>query len=248
MNKTLILVAVIVLVLGILGSAWWLNKNNGPVVKPEEDVSLTDFTYDAASRRFLAKGGGLSSIVVQAVPVGEADAENVVLGEMSLERESGKDQEWMMDVPKYPVQTDEIIAVAYKEDGSEVGRLSLAIQGANEIYNALWLQVPFKEAVLSVGESFTSDNITLKLIDVVEDSRCPAGVECIQAGRVTADLELTVDGKTSAISIRSDEGERRIGANYVTMVNVEPAAEEGKTLSATDYEITFYITEDIEKI
>ena len=249
MNKlTKIIIGIIVLVVVIGGLVWWLNAT-GPVEQDGEAAALLSyFTYDGEQRQFVATGRGLSTVVVEGVPVGEEEASNLILGEMTPAGTEDGLEVWTLPVPKYPVQITAIIAVGYDEAGEEVGRLTLALSGATEIYNTLWLQVPFEEAVLSVGESFTVDDFTLKLIDIAEDSRCPAGVECIQAGRVTADLEVTVDGKTSSISLRSDEGERKIGTKYITMVKIEPTAEEGKKLSATDYEITFYITEDISKL
>ncbi|MEK7135971.1 MAG: hypothetical protein AAB821_00045 [Patescibacteria group bacterium] len=251
MTKKKLIFIVILLIIIFGGLVWWLESsrpegNGDEEVKPE----LIDFTYDGASRQFLVIGKNLTSVDVVGVPTSADTNEDEYekMGEMVIDNESDI-QNWILPVPKYPMAITEILAIARNENEEAVGRMSLAIKGATEIYNTLWLQVPFEEAVLSVGESFTTENLTIKLVDIAEDSRCPIGVECIQAGRITTDIEITMDGKISMISLRSDEGERKIGENFfINIVKIEPPAKEGKTLAATDYIISFYVTKEIEKI
>ncbi len=249
MNK--IIVGFVIIVIIAAGAAWWFLAERPGEDGEEIKTELIDFTYDGANRRFVATGRNLGRVDVLGVPAGDGEValtEYEKLGKMTIDSED-EIQTWVLPVPKYPLPISEIIAVAYDQMDAEAGRMSLAIIGETEIYNTLWLEIPFEEAVLSVGESFTTENLTLKLVDIAEDSRCPAGVECIQAGRVTVDVETTLDGKTSMISLKSDEGERTIGeVFFVNIVKIEPPAREGRTLAATDYEITFYITKEIKKL
>lgn len=50
------------------------------------------------------------------------------------------------------------------------------------------IKVPLEESVVING-------ITLKFLEVVEDSRCPKGVNCIWAGRAIVKVEVTADGQ-----------------------------------------------------
>ncbi len=46
------------------------------------------------------------------------------------------------------------------------------------------------------GEAVVLNNITIKFIEVVEDSRCPKGVDCMWAGRAVVKVEVSQNGKT----------------------------------------------------
>lgn len=52
---------------------------------------------------------------------------------------------------------------------------------------------------LGVGESAAVDGRTLRFVEVVEDSRCPEGTECVWAGRAV--LRVAVGGETAALSV-----------------------------------------------
>lgn len=46
------------------------------------------------------------------------------------------------------------------------------------------------------GETVVLKGVTVKFMEVVEDSRCPEGVDCIWAGRAIVKANVTVNGKT----------------------------------------------------
>jgi len=48
-----------------------------------------------------------------------------------------------------------------------------------------------------LGEAITIDNVSIKLLEVLEDSRCPSDVTCIWAGQAKVKVEVNVDGKGS---------------------------------------------------
>lgn len=239
----------IVIVLVLIGAGWWYwdNQNTAePEMGPTGEAVLSDFTVNGSDRELVATGQNLARVEVWSRS--DLADEGEILGEMNLRLEEEDLQTWTWPLPQSPIDTAEIYAIGYNADNVEVGEVSLPFQGREELYNALWLQIPFEEAALSLGETYTDGDFGLKLLDIAEDNRCPAGVECIQAGRVTADLEVTLDGQTEAISLSSDEGERQIGEYYVNLINVDPPAEEGVTLSAADYTLTFYITRELSKL
>lgn len=45
------------------------------------------------------------------------------------------------------------------------------------------------------GETIAIKGVSIKFIEVVEDSRCPKGVTCIWAGRAIVKVEVTANGK-----------------------------------------------------
>ncbi|MBK5212731.1 MAG: hypothetical protein JJE55_03600 [Flavobacteriaceae bacterium] len=49
---------------------------------------------------------------------------------------------------------------------------------------------------LPMGETIVLKGVSLKFLEVLEDSRCPTGVTCIWAGRARVKVAVTSNGKT----------------------------------------------------
>ncbi len=246
MKKIILLFLVVVVALGAI---YWLVVKDWLVVDriPDTKPVLLDFSFNEGTREFVAEGQDLSVVEIKAIPTGTnvEEKDHQLLGEMTIAEEVEK-QTWVMLVPKSPLSVTEIYAVAYDEQGNKVGKMAWGITGATDIYDAIWKQVPFEEVVLQIGQSKNVGSLGLKLIDVPEDSRCPVDVTCIQAGRITADLEININGRLSLISLKSDEGDRRVGNDYfLNITKVEPQGTEGRVIESGDYEITISVTKEV---
>ena len=59
-----------------------------------------------------------------------------------------------------------------------------------------------------VGDSvgITGEAVTVTFNQVVSDSRCPSGVQCIQAGNATIAVTVAVGGNAATLSLNTDEG------------------------------------------
>lgn len=57
------------------------------------------------------------------------------------------------------------------------------------------VQPPVIGIKVPLGESVVINGITIKFLEVLEDSRCPKGVNCIWAGRAIVKVEVIADGK-----------------------------------------------------
>ena len=86
-----------------------------------------------------------------------------------------------------------------------------------------------------IGETANLDGITVRPLELVEDSRCPASVQCVWAGRVriradvsgTGTRELTL-GEPAAVS-----------GGTLTLVDVRPGKRTPGTIPSRDYQFTF---------
>ncbi|WP_412060781.1 hypothetical protein [Rubrivirga sp. IMCC45206] len=58
---------------------------------------------------------------------------------------------------------------------------------------------PIPPAIVELGGSTTVEGRTLRFVEVVEDSRCPEGVDCIQAGR--AQIRLAIGADQAVLSV-----------------------------------------------
>ena len=86
-----------------------------------------------------------------------------------------------------------------------------------------------------LNEVANLDGITVRPLEVIEDSRCPALVQCVWAGRVriraevsgTGSRELTL-GEPAAVS-----------GGTLTLVDVRPGKRTPEKISTRDYQFTF---------
>ena len=105
-----------------------------------------------------------------------------------------------------------------------------------------------EEFCLSIGEGafIIGENLQVRFEEVIEDSRCPRGVTCVWAGRVTCVIELrhtsssyrmvlTESGLTNEYS-----GERYEG--YDLTFHVTPYPEAGKKITKDTYRLHLIIS------
>ena len=109
----------------------------------------------------------------------------------------------------------------------------------------------------SLGTQFTlapgqtaridSELMTIKFIGETQDSRCPTGVECIRAGDVSCDIEITKDGTKNPIILTDTAGsgatEGYTFQNYEIIFSVSPYPEAGKTIAKSDYRLSITISQ-----
>ena len=82
---------------------------------------------------------------------------------------------------------------------------------------------PFR---LELGETWREDGHAVRFVEVVEDSRCPADVECVWAGR--AQVRVEVDGEPFVLTVphepmRDDEAQMiEWGEIQVVVTGLEP--------------------------
>lgn len=105
-----------------------------------------------------------------------------------------------------------------------------------------------EEFYLSPGQRafIAGENLEIKFKEVIEDSRCPRGVTCIWAGRVTCAIELTQAGASYQMSLiesgLTDEYSRESYEGYEIAFHVTPYPEAGKNIAADEYRLHLIIS------
>ena len=102
------------------------------------------------------------------------------------------------------------------------------------------------EFTLSVGQTalIEGEGLTLKFVEVEQDSRCAKGVECIVAGQVTCKVHVNYKGATSDISMTQVGGSLiSFGSlgDYNVGFRVEPYPEAGKPIAESEYKLIMKI-------
>jgi len=115
--------------------------------------------------------------------------------------------------------------------------LFLSACGGKVIETALGKE--FTMALRETGK-ITAEDLSIKLIGVSNDSRCPEGVTCIWAGTVSCLLEITLDGikenYTLVVPGAGDNAGQVYGA-YVFYAKVTPYPRQGIEITETDYRL-----------
>jgi serpin B len=105
-----------------------------------------------------------------------------------------------------------------------------------------------EEFELNVGESayIPGADFTLRFVGVAQDSRCPADVECVQAGDATILVDISQDGRlitSEVLSLASNEIPMVEGYG-VRFVSLAPAPVSTQTIQESGYTATLVVSAD----
>lgn len=104
-----------------------------------------------------------------------------------------------------------------------------------------------QEFTLPVGQkvAIEGQELTIKFVEVISDSRCPAGVECVWAGEAQCALRFTYVGSPADMVIVQPGGDGT-ASDYFIMYKVvfklEPYPQEGHQIAASDYKLVMTVT------
>ena len=100
-----------------------------------------------------------------------------------------------------------------------------------------------KEVTLAIGQTvkIPAENFSIKLTDVINESRCPLGVECFRAGDVTCVLEITISGGTETYNLIVSGNTNQVYKSYKLLADVTPYPKEGEKISKDDYRLILTI-------
>lgn len=116
-----------------------------------------------------------------------------------------------------------------------------AAQGSYDTFN---LNEEF-EIKMSNKAKLNGGNLVIQFVDVTEDSRCPEGVNCIQAGKVTA--KLMANDKSLTLT---KKGKKRggitgnVGDYSIEMMEVNPYPKNNVKVDKEDYSINLKVSKN----
>jgi hypothetical protein len=99
------------------------------------------------------------------------------------------------------------------------------------------------DVVLSVGQTGNAGGVQITLNEILEDSRCPAKVQCIWAGLVKAKVTIQVGTKSETVNIPTSVIPTLFEGHKISIISVTPEKQAGKTITASDYKVTFHVTQ-----
>lgn len=103
--------------------------------------------------------------------------------------------------------------------------------------------LPYGNTTLGIGETASFRGISIRPVSLSEDSRCPQGVQCIQAGTVRVNVQATYDNGATVNQIVRLGSETVFGTFSVGLTSVEPAQRQNVTIDPEDYRFTFKVSQ-----
>ncbi len=98
------------------------------------------------------------------------------------------------------------------------------------------------DLILGVGKTGAVGALNLTFNKLVQDSRCPIDVQCIQAGSVTVNVTMTDGVKSETKNMASDEVPYVFNRYYkISISDVSPNRKSQVEIPARDYVITFHV-------
>lgn len=96
--------------------------------------------------------------------------------------------------------------------------------------------------VSRLGESTVQGDSVITPLAVVEDSRCPSDVMCIQAGTIRLSVKVESGSRAQTI-VPSLEGPARIGSSWLHLLAACPYPQASQPTKAADYRFVLALRE-----
>lgn len=97
--------------------------------------------------------------------------------------------------------------------------------------------------ILRVGERKQFNNLSIRMVRIKEDSRCPINVKCVWAGKVSADVELSRGEFVEIIETTLNIGSSpyMFEGYLIKFVDIKPEKIVGQKINQSEYSATFSI-------
>jgi hypothetical protein len=99
----------------------------------------------------------------------------------------------------------------------------------------------YADVTVALNEQVEAFGVLIQPTDLLEDSRCPLDVQCIQAGTVRTDVALTDRTGTHTTTFALGAVPISIETVSITLTKVEPAPQSKVSRVESDYHFTFHI-------
>ena len=122
-----------------------------------------------------------------------------------------------------------------------VATLYLALSACDE---PLGPTVPIdEEFVLAPGDSATVEDLEVRFLRVLNDSRCPADANCVWQGDATVQIAATIDRRTRELELHTSETKPVTYEGYsIHLVQLQPYPFSSRTIQPDDYRVTVKVT------
>lgn len=98
--------------------------------------------------------------------------------------------------------------------------------------------------LINKQKTVVKNKLTIKFVSLIEDSRCPTGTQCIQAGNAKIKIRLS-GGKTAAKTFEINTGQEPQLTSYngyeITLVDLNPKPANNIRINRNGYKADFQV-------
>ena len=93
-----------------------------------------------------------------------------------------------------------------------------------------------------IGQSIMISGLRIRPLRVVEDSRCPANVQCVWAGRIIVDTEISGAASYQRHNLELGKPSRLATVPMmITLIGAEPGKMAGSEIPSDAYQLTYSV-------
>lgn len=93
-------------------------------------------------------------------------------------------------------------------------------------------------------KEFSRSNLTVKFVELIEDSRCPEGTNCIWAGNAKIKIEVSKGRSKKTFEVNTNLGPKgaAFGGYQIELVALTPVPKENIRINRNGYVATFAVS------
>ena len=246
-TRQLLVLIILVIVLGGLGYGYYHATKTQQMsisLAPTPPARINSIAVQ--NGEFVVHGEELQSVTVWGVPTGTGVTPDsyIRLADLHEASSTGLGQTWVGATPPNAQLLTHVFARGTGSGGATTSDVYLSVTGATALHALLQAHAPMTiqagqtGVILGVGASGTLMGHTITLNRINEDSRCPDGVACIQAGTVKAAVIVSDASGQATSTILSLRTPKQVFSMELTMTDVTPAAQQNRSIAPGDYTVS----------
>lgn len=229
-TKSLILIAALLVV--VVGVASFFIQEKSTAINSQ----------DAAANAVIAHYPGLAAYRTTSLPPSSIEGQQATDGWNVAFVQRGSGLPGILTARCFHVTTEGAVAESgtyARGSGQAVERVDLGSCIPEVVSEPVKAVTPYGTVTLRIGELATFKDVSIKPMALVEDSRCPVGVQCIQAGTVRLKLEVTTaTADTSIVSLGQVFTTKGMS---ITLTAANPAKHPQVETMPSEYQFTFTV-------
>lgn len=146
-------------------------------------------------------------------------------------------------IPATPCSLGDICAQSVLKPGTYPISVSNEFGTSNKLLFTVTAAMTNKTVILGLEQTGNVEDVLITPLRIVEDSRCPMGVFCIQAGRVVVETRVATPNAVSTTSIEAfnDQAFKTNDGHEIKITEVTPLKKRGVTIADEDYRVTYQV-------
>lgn len=210
---------------------------------PPTGAPTATLTRDEATNAVIALHSELAAYKTTSLPPSFIETKEAPVGWYVAFIQRGSGLPGILNAQCYHVKNEQEVTATgqyTRHDNVEADTIALEDCTPSNVSVSQTGVLPYGNVTLKLGELAIFKNISIRSIAIVEDSRCPVDVQCIQAGTVRVKIEVASGMGTSTSIVKlgvafTTEGER------ITLTAAIPENRSQAPIAVSDYRLTFNV-------